>query len=270
MMRFLRKVGYYIWSILVLLVCVKNWSALFSIFLGKAFTGLRWLKLRRNHLTMAVTSKMEAWSVKESLLDRFYTRYSDPIQPDWTIVDVGASIGEFCVEAALQVPEGRVIAFEPNPGSINILRQNMRVNGLKNVESYNVGVWKEKGEITLEIPHDESINARSLDCDKEAGPDCRRTSIPVLSLNEMLELIDVDKIDLMKIDTEGTEFEILMSQPAAIFERIERMIIEVHEISPEKTCQKMVEYLESLGYKTRRHNNYVHEHLHYLYAWRED
>ncbi len=270
MMRFLRKVGYYIWSVLVLLVCVKNWNVLFSIFLGKAFTGLRWLKLRRANLTMAVTSKMEAWSVKESLLDRFYTRYSDSIQPDWTIVDIGASIGEFCVEAALQVPEGRVIAFEPNPGSINILRQNLRVNGLKNVESYNVGIWKEAGEITLEIRHDESINARSLDCDKEADPDSRRTSIPVLPLNEMLTLTEADKIDLMKIDTEGTEFEILMSQSAEVFERIERMIIEVHETLPEKNGEKLMTYLEQLGYKTRRHDNYVHGHLHYLYAWRED
>ncbi|HQL92865.1 MAG TPA: FkbM family methyltransferase, partial [Anaerolineaceae bacterium] len=246
MKRFLRKVAYYLWSVMLLLVCVKNWSTLFSIFLGKAYTGLRWLKLRRANLTMAVTTKMEAWSVKESLLDRFYTRYSDPIQANWTIVDIGASIGEFCVEAAMQAPEGRVIAFEPNPGSINILRQNVRVNSLKNVDSYNVGIWKEKGEITLEIKHDESIQARTLDCDKDAGPDSRRTSIPVLSLSEMMKLIDADKIDLLKIDTEGTEFEILMSQPAEVLARIERMILEVHERRPEKTVAQLGQFLESM------------------------
>ncbi|HHV04944.1 MAG TPA: FkbM family methyltransferase [Anaerolineaceae bacterium] len=269
MKRFLRKVAYYLCSVVLLLVCVKNWSTLFSIFLGKAYTGLRWLKLRRANLTMAVTTKMEAWSVKESLLDRFYTRYSDPIQANWTIVDIGASIGEFCVEAALQAPDGRVIAFEPNPGSINILRQNVRVNSLKNVESYNVGIWKEKGEITLEIKHDESIQARTLDCDKDAGPDSRRTTIPVLSLNEMMKLIDADKIDLLKIDTEGTEFEILMSQPTEVLGRIERIILEVHERRPEKTVAQLGQFLESMGYKTRCHENYVHNHLYYLYAWRE-
>ncbi len=161
MKRFLRKVAYYLWSVVLLLVYVKNWSTLFSIFLGKAYTGLRWLKLRRANLTMAVTTKMEAWSVKESLLDRFYTRYSDPIQANWTIVDIGASIGEFCVEAAMQAPDGRVIAFEPNPGSINILRQNIRINNLGCVHTHNLGVWKEEGEIPLHFLNNEPLQAVS-------------------------------------------------------------------------------------------------------------
>lgn len=269
MRRFWRKISYYLVSILRLMIGVKNWGTLFRIFLCRPFNGLRWLELRRNHLRVAVTSKMEAWSVKESLLDRFYTRYSDPIQADWTIVDIGSSIGEFSVEAALQVPEGRVISFEPNPGSLNIMRQNLRENSIKNVETHNIGIWKESGEITLEICPDDPIHGRSVESEPSSDDSLKRTSIPVISLSEMMETIVQGKVDLLKLDTEGTEFEILMSQPADAFERIERLITEVHESQPEKTVESLSSFLKGLGYKTRRHENKVHDDLHYLYAWRE-
>lgn len=270
MRRFFRKIGYYLWSIVELLFSVKNWGTLFSIFLGKPFSGLRWLKLRRNNISIAVTSKMEAWSVKESLIDRFYTRYSEPFGADWVIVDIGSSIGEFTVEAATQVPEGKVYVFEPNPGSINILRQNLRANNIKNVEAHNVGVWKVTGEITLEIKNDDPIHARSTDDSIESDKDVKRTAIQVISLTDMFETITKENVDLMKLDCEGTGHQILLSQPVETFVRIKRIIMEVHENRPGQTVGQLVEYLGSVGYQTKIFENWVHDYLKYLYAWRED
>ncbi|HZK17299.1 MAG TPA: hypothetical protein VFC66_03560 [Anaerolineaceae bacterium] len=64
-MRAIRKYSYYLWSIIELLVGVKNWKVLFQIFLGKPFVGVKWLELRRDNLKIGVGSKMEAWSVKK-------------------------------------------------------------------------------------------------------------------------------------------------------------------------------------------------------------
>ena len=270
MMRFCRRLGYYVWSAIRLLIGVKNWDALFAIFFGKPLTGLKWLKLRRNNLSMAVTSKMEAWSVKESLIDRFYTRYSETIQTDWTIVDIGGSIGEFTVEAALQVPEGKVYAFEPNPGSINILRQNVRANELKNIETHNIGIWKETGEITLEIRPEDPIHGRSFDGELASDAVHKRTTIPVVSLRDMLETIVVEKVDLLKMDTEGTEFDILMNEVPETFKKVQRIIMEVHESPPDRTIEQMTKRLNSLGYETQHYTNKVHSQLSYLYAWRSE
>lgn len=269
MRRFFRKIGYYLWSIIELLIGVKNWGTLFAIFLGKPFNGLRWLNLRRENISMAVTSKMEAWSVKESLIDRFYTRYSEPFEPDWVVVDIGASIGEFTVEAALQVPEGKVYVFEPNPGSINILRQNIRANNLKNIETHNIGVWKSNGEITLEIHNDDPIHARSTEETLESDEYFKRTSIPVISLADMLETIVTEDVDLMKLDCEGTGHDILLTQTPQTFKRIKRIIMEVHENAPGQTIDQLIEHFETLGYFTKTYDNKVHHYLKYLYAWRE-
>lgn len=270
MSRFFRKIGYYVWSIIELLIGVKNWGTLFAIFLGKPFSGLRWLKLKRNNIEIAVTSKMEAWSVKESLIDRFYTRYSEPFGADWVVVDIGGSIGEFTVEAATQVPKGKVYVFEPNPGSLNILRQNIRANNIKNVQAHNIGIWKKSGEITLEIQNDDPIYARSVEEHLESDAVTRRTTIPVISLTEMLETIVKEDVDLMKLDCEGTGHDILMSQPAETFRRIKRVIMEVHEKQAGQSVDTLICFFDAMGYQTKTYDNKVHESLKYLYVWRED
>ena len=56
------------------------------------------------------------------------------LQPGDVFLDIGANVGYFSVLAAHLVgPEGRVVAFEPHPEAIEILRQAVAVNGLVGV-----------------------------------------------------------------------------------------------------------------------------------------
>ncbi len=78
-----------------------NWHACSSMELLRARAAhLRWKNTR-----MLVHNRMDAWSVKETFLDRFYSRYGTEIEPYWTIVDIGAAIGEFTVFAAQQAAQ---------------------------------------------------------------------------------------------------------------------------------------------------------------------
>ncbi len=265
-MRFFRKYSYYLQSIFTLLVGVKNWKVLFEIFLGKPFIGVKWLELRRDNLKVGVGSKMEAWSVKETLIDRFYTKLGTEVQSNWTVVDIGAAIGEFTIEAANQLEEGTVYAFEPNPGSINILRQNIRANNLSKVETFNLGVWKEAGEIPLHFLNNEPLQAVSGRGDFEGLQKVKETSIEVITLEQVVEEKVGKRIDLMKLDCEGAEYEILLNQDPKIFKKISRIIMEYHDI--DRRCSHLVleKWFEELGYQVTLYKNRVHEHLGYLYA----
>lgn len=265
-MRFLRKISYYLWSIFELLFGVKNWRVLFDIFLGKPFIGVKWLELRRDNLKVGVGSKMEAWSVKETLIDRFYTKLGTEIQSDWVVVDIGAAIGEFTIEAALQLTDGMVHAFEPNPGSINILRQNIRANNLKHVETYNLGVWCESGEIPLHFLNNEPLQAVSGTGQADNIQAVKETSIPVITLEQVVEEKVGKKIDLMKLDCEGAEYEILLNQDPKFFKKINRIIMEYHDLDERRNFRVLTKYFEELGYHVKRYDNRVHKNLGYLYA----
>jgi FkbM family methyltransferase len=239
---------------------------LFDIFLGKPFIGVKWLELRRDNLKVGVGSKMEAWSVKETLIDRFYTKLGTEIQNDWVVVDIGAAIGEFTIEAALQLTDGMVHAFEPNPGSINILRQNMRANNLKHVETYNLGVWSESGEIPLHFLNNEPLQAVSGTGQADNIPTVKETSIPVITLEQVVEEKVGKKIDLMKLDCEGAEYEILLNQDPKFFKKINRIIMEYHDLDERRNFRVLTKYFEELGYHVKRYDNRVHKDLGYLYA----
>lgn len=267
-MRFFRKYFYYLWSIFQLLIGVKNWKVLFSIFLGKPFLGVKWLELRRNNLRIGVGSKMEAWSVKETLIDRFYTRLGTEIQSDWVVVDIGAAIGEFTIEAALQLTTGVVHAFEPNPGSINILRQNIRANNLGCVQNYNLGVWKEEGEIPLHFLNNEPLQAVSGDDHAPVAEAITGTTIPVITLEQVIEEKVGERIDLLKLDCEGAEYDILLNQDPKIFDKIDRIVMEYHDLDIQCNHCVLTDLLGERGYKVDRYENLVHADLGYLYAER--
>lgn len=264
-MNFFRKYSYYLLSIFTLLKEVKNWKVLFEIFLGKPFDGIKWLEFRRDDLRIGVGSKMEAWSAKETLLDRFYTRYGTIVQSDWTVVDIGAAIGEFTIEAALQLTTGTVHAFEPNPGSINILRQNIRVNNLGCVKTYNLGVWSKAGEIPLRFLNGEPLQAMSGDGNGNEAV-IKETTIPVITLKEVVEDKVGRQIDLLKLDCEGAEYEILLENNGEVFDSIDRIIMEYHDLDVEKNHTKLVDLFKNNDYSVRLYKNFVHQDLGYLFA----
>jgi FkbM family methyltransferase len=47
---------------------------------------------------------------------------------------------------------GRVIAFEPNPKMVQILRSDIARNGITNIDVHNVGLGSQPGQMTLNVP----------------------------------------------------------------------------------------------------------------------
>lgn len=72
------------------------------------------------------------------------------LRPGDTVVDVGANIGYYtCYFARLVGPKGHVVAFEPAPDLIDILRDNVAYNGYAHVQIENQAVTEKSGPLTL-------------------------------------------------------------------------------------------------------------------------
>lgn len=123
-----------------------------------------------------------------------------------TLVDVGANMGYYSVKAAARVgPTGRVISFEPNPATLPFLRRNMAINGFADrSEIWPAAVGSVSGSATL-----------SFSCGDEAqanihghGAADRTFTVDVQRLDEALA--HIDRLDVLKIDAEGSEAEVLL------------------------------------------------------------
>jgi FkbM family methyltransferase len=264
----IRKYTYYLRSIITLLTGIREWPLVVRVFLGAAPPGEKIIHLRRSGLRLKVRGPMDIWSVKEALLDRFYQRFGTEIGDGWTIIDIGAGIGEFTLAAAYAHPQNRVYAFEPFAESFALLEENLDLNRMSSVIAYPQAVGARTGSLLLDLSGGEPLQLQSIQGAGElASQDLRLISS--LSLADVFARLDLMRIDLLKLDCEGSEYPIFFSAQPEHLERIRRVILEYHDGAGGHTHQELADHLVKHGFQVRITRNWVHAHLGYLYAWRE-
>jgi len=267
-MSLLKTLSYYIISAIEIILYVKNWPIMISLLLQKSSTREHLVKLRRPPLKLIVRSAMDLWSIKETFLDAFYTRYGVPIQDGWIVVDIGAAIGDFSIYAAYGNPHAVIYAYEPLPGSYQLLLKNLRLNGIENVLPFQEAVWSHSGDLLLDLSAREPLKVTSGKISAVyVKTEC--VTVPSLSLKDLLIREKIDKINLLKLDCEGAEYEILMKTPSDVLKRIERIVMEYHDLSEAQHHKVLVSFLEDEGYRVLWKVNVVHANIGYLYAERK-
>lgn len=127
---------------------------------------------------------------------------------DWknirTIVDAGANIGISTVWFHLRAPQARIVAVEPEPENIHMLRRNIETNQIP-CDVLAAAVWHVKGTMRLGIKP--AAMSHSLIPD-ENGFDSE-IEIKTLDMPYMLSKLGPDGADLVKMDIEGAEKEVL-------------------------------------------------------------
>lgn len=225
------------------------------------------VRLRQPPIQMHVRSAMDIWSIKETFFDAFYTKIGSPVQNGWTVVDIGAGIGDFSIKVAYGKPDTQVFAFEPFPGSFTLLLRNLEINKIDNVQPYQKAVWHKNGKLSLDRSILEPLQITS---DEIAIYEPLRITeeIDAISLTMFCQQAQISKIELLKLDCEGAEYPIILQSPSEIFKIIDRIVMEYHDLNEQKNHRHLVTYLERLGYHVRHQQNFVHDYLGYLYAER--
>ncbi len=253
------RVRYYLTSIPTILGQIENWYVLFLLLLGKRRAVLR----LRNGCRFIVRSLMDAWIVKETCLDREYEAKGTRIEDGWTVVDVGAGIGDFAVCVARRNPGCRIYAFEPFRESFELLEQNIALNGVRNVTPFQVAVGARSGRTRL-LAAGEAVQYTTV----PRGDSSPALEVEVVSLEEAFEQSGITHCDFLKIDCEGCEFETLLDAHPTVFERIQRICVEYHDGFTDRSHGDLADGLRRRGFQVQVFPNPVHGHLGLLYAYR--
>jgi FkbM family methyltransferase len=163
----------------------------------------------------------------QRLLDRL-------VSPGATVVDVGANIGYNTVHAArLAGPRGRVVAVEPTPDNLEVLRRNVESAELDNVVVEPVAAGREAGVRALFVRGARSA-VNSLFADSCYASVTDVLQVAVLPLDELVE----GPVDVVKIDVEGAELDVLEGMPRLLRAPPKALIVEWHPL-----LQAMAGYL---------------------------
>ena len=135
------------------------------------------------------------------------------------IVDLGANVGYASVDLALRYPEAFIVAVEPEPSNVAVLRRN--VEGLR-IDVVEAAVWPRTALLELEEAEIGHVGFRVHEAASQRGH-VRTVTVP-----ELMERFASTSIDLLKIDIEGSELE-LLSEEADWLERVRAISIEFHD-----------------------------------------
>lgn len=155
-----------------------------------------------------------------------------------TCLDVGANYGYLTLVMARRVePDGRVLSFEPNPDVFATLRHNVQQNGLSAVcLPFNVAVSDHPAS---GIPLFTSTTTSHL----ADGDEAASTLIDIVTLDGVIQQQALTRVDLIKIDVDGIEYEIVRGALQTIRTHRPVMIIEANRMIDE-----MVQFLMECGY----------------------
>jgi FkbM family methyltransferase len=161
-----------------------------------------------------------------------------------TVVDVGAHIGLYTIIAAKRVgPTGKVIAIEPDPENFKILKKNILLNQLSNVESLECAAYSAKKKLRLFLPEVESGRTIFNTVMQDRVKNCNNfIEVEANTLDNILNENNVQRVNYVKIDVEGAELEVLKGMSNTL-DAI-RSIILVIEIHGKQIYLQVIEFLK--------------------------
>lgn len=117
------------------------------------------------------------------------------------VLDIGANIGYYTLIFAKCVgPQGRVVAFEPEPGNFSLLQENVAANGYRNVSLFRLAVSDRAGRARLYLDGENAGDSRMYDS-HDGRPS---VDVETVRLDDHLGS-SLGRIDLIKMDIQGAE-----------------------------------------------------------------
>lgn len=170
--------------------------------------------------------------------------------PCETIVDAGANVGLFSVWAARERPEARIVSLEPFPATFRHLQKNIHNNELQDrVRPLRYALASTTGQRLIHCGGDSPNNRLVLRGMEDSAANA--FEVPSISLADFLKAERFETIDLLKMDIEGSEWEVILSTPAAVLRGIRQIIIEYHEVNARfaYTPAQLIAHLGSAGHR---------------------
>jgi len=165
---------------------------------------------------------------------------------DDVVIDIGGNIGMVSILLAKKYPFIKIYAFEPVYENWKNFKRNIKINNVNNIRLFNLAVAGNNSFAKIE--HDYNINVcssliKNFVSQRKKQISTTRNTIKTITLDDILLKFKIDKCKLLKIDCEGSEFEIFYN--SKLLNKIEYLTGETHSFDNKKNNREsLLKYLE--------------------------
>jgi FkbM family methyltransferase len=206
-----------------------------------------WKQIAKQWETLIQNISGNSLVFRENTLDKWiydevYTNNSyciESFEKDDVVIDIGAHCGYFG-KLCLDKGSKNVFLYEPDEQNYNIL--------LKNLSSYdgwcanNIAVWKEETDDLPFHTYSEYKNTGLNSVFKSPYIEPSEIKkVKSVSLDSILS--SFDRVKLLKIDAEGSEYDILMN--STLISKVDMIVGEYHNDLTDRTLEDLSKFLQS-------------------------
>ena len=220
---------------------LPKWPAVIKVSVGDTSFKLRLLPILRYHGSSGIYVQRSKYEPLLEYCDRLVTKGA-------VVMDCGANQGIYaCAFGALVGPRGRVYAFEPQAYAAQALSRNIKLNGFAHVSVEQVAISNANGTAMLDVSSGPVFGSIL----RNVGGS-ETISVPTLSLTSFAECVDLRRLDLIKMDIEGAEYDALVGASSIIARFKPTIVLEAApkdtSLPVDKRWDAIVKLLTSYGY----------------------
>ena len=214
-------------------------------FFTSSLAGRLYLNLRVSlNGTIFVLCDVESLRILSHEFEPFLLHWRQPKAGE-TFVDIGAHLGKYAIAISKLVgKEGQVVAFEAIPANFTLLEKSIKLNKLGNIIAFNLAAWNRRCVLEF-LKGSTSANANINRHNYGFGCIKVQAERPDKLL---IDKIGLKRVDWIKIDVEGAEYEVLLGLEETLNRFRPELIVEIWS----QNMPKVKAFLKKHNYRIDR------------------
>ena len=205
-------------------------------------------------LWFLVNSDVERWRTQQFGEEREALQKFLSITKETDVIfDIGASVGLYTIAVAVNFPNCKVVAFEPDPETGARLAENTKLNRLTNVEIKAWALGDKISELTL---FSDGLDGQAPSLKTYPGSATGNITVASQTLDAIVENGLAPAPDTLKIDIEGAELLCLQGARALLSGKLGKkprnIFIELHPtflLNYDSSSDQVKKLIEGFGYR---------------------
>lgn len=190
------------------------------------------------------TDESDQYIIKEIYGEAVYDELA--VSNGDVVIDVGANIGVFSTRASERVgAAGKVISVEPIKDNIRLLKKNLKQNGCTNVQILKLALSNSTKDGVMNVYQ---RHGSSSFVSKSREKLLSTQLVKVDTLDNVVSMLGLSRVDELKIDVEGAELDVLQGAVRTLSKHRPKVAIEIHPWGPSRS--QITEFLQEQGYRT--------------------
>lgn len=197
--------------------------------------------------------------------ESYFNFMTGVVKEDSVCLDIGANIGLVSLAISQLNPKSKVYAFEPTPEVYPYLKENIEINGIKNIIPFKLALSDKKQKLSFinvknYLAGNFSLNPKYSDKEKKVYGDF--IQLDAVKLDDWAKKNKIKKIDFIKLDVEGAELHVLKGakeilkkhKPLLVMEFNSYCYIKFQNKTPMDALEEVMSYFKEI-YKINKSNS---------------